>query len=205
MDCSPPGSSVHGISQTRILEWVAYLFSMGTSWPRNQTRVSCTADSLPAELSGKPNHPSDTQLKECCIFIYSSFPSKWIWLIDKRCRTIVTKSLVVQPLSRVRLFSIPRTAAHQASLLFTISRSLFKLMFTESVMPPNHLILCHPLFLLPSIFPSIRVFSNELALCIKYWGLNIRLKDWWLKHHYLGHQESNQIEIKCFRISVDWI
>ena len=64
------------------------------------------------------------------------------------------------------------TAAHQASLSFTISRSLLKLMFIESVMPPNHLILCHPL-LLPSIPPSIRIFSNESALCIrwpKYWS-----------------------------------
>ena len=62
----------------------------------------------------------------------------------------------------------PWTAAHQASLSFTISQSLFKLMSTESVMPFNHLILCRPILLLPSIFPSIRVFSNELALCIQW-------------------------------------
>ena len=62
------------------------------------------------------------------------------------------------------LFVTPRTAAHQASLSFAISRSLLKLMSLESVMPSNHLILCRPLLLLPSIFPSIRVFSNELAL-----------------------------------------
>ena len=70
----------------------------------------------------------------------------------------------------------PWTAAHQASLSFTISRSLFKLMSIELVMPFNHLILCHPLLLLPSIFPSIRVFSNVLALHIrwpKYWRFSI--------------------------------
>ena len=68
---------------------------------------------------------------------------------------------VVQSLSRVRLFVSPRTAARQASLSFTISQSLLKLMPIESVMPSNHLILCRLLLLLPSVFPSIRVFSNE--------------------------------------------
>ena len=66
----------------------------------------------------------------------------------------------------------PWTAARQASLSFIISLSLLKLMPMESVMPSNHLILCHPLLLLPSVFPSIRVFPNESALCIrwsKYW------------------------------------
>ena len=68
------------------------------------------------------------------------------------------------------------TATHQASLSFTISQSLLKLMSIELVMPSNHLILCPPLLLLPSIFPSIRVFSNESALCIrwpKYWTFRI--------------------------------
>ena len=72
---------------------------------------------------------------------------------------------------------MPWTAAHQASLSFTISQSLFKLMSIESVMPFNHLILCRPL-LLPSIFPSIRVFSNESALCIlwlKYWSFSFSI------------------------------
>ena len=71
----------------------------------------------------------------------------------------------------------PWTTAHQASLFFTISQSLFKLMSVESVMPSNHLILCHPL-LLPSTFPSIRVFSSELALCIKwpkYWSFSFSI------------------------------
>ena len=69
---------------------------------------------------------------------------------------------LVQSLSRVQLFMTPGTTAHQASLSITNSRSLLKLMCIESVMPSNHLILCHPLLLPPSIFPSIRVFSNEL-------------------------------------------
>ena len=78
----------------------------------------------------------------------------------------------VQSLSRDRLFVTPWTAACQASLSITNSRSLFKLMSFELVMPSNHLILCHPLLLLPSIFPRIRGFSNESALHIrwpKYW------------------------------------
>ena len=73
---------------------------------------------------------------------------------------------------------IPRTEAHQASLSITISQSLLKFMSIESVMPSNHLILCHPLLLLPSIFPSIRVFYNELALCIrwpKYWSFSFSI------------------------------
>ena len=69
--------------------------------------------------------------------------------------------------SRVQLFVTPWTASHQASLSITNSQSLLKLMSTESVMPSKHLILCCPLFLLPSIFPSIRVFSNELTLSIR--------------------------------------
>ena len=74
----------------------------------------------------------------------------------------------VQLLSHVRHFETPWTAACQASLSITNSQSLPKLMSIESVMPSNHLILCRPLFLLPSIFPSIRVFSNELALHIRW-------------------------------------
>ena len=62
----------------------------------------------------------------------------------------------------------PQTAAHQAFLSFTIAQNLLKLMFIELMMPSNHLILCHSLLLLPSIFPSTRLFSNELALCIRW-------------------------------------
>ena len=84
----------------------------------------------------------------------------------------------VQSLSRVRLFATPQTAARQASPSITNSRSPPKPMSIESVMPSNHLILCCPLLLLPSIFPSIRVFSNESALCIrwpKYWNCSFKI------------------------------
>ena len=83
----------------------------------------------------------------------------------------------MQLISCVQLFATPWTAAHQASLSFTISQSLLKLMSIESVMPSKHFILCRPLFLLlPSILPIIRVFSNELALRIrwpKYWSFSM--------------------------------
>ena len=85
---------------------------------------------------------------------------------------------VVQLLCHIQLFVTRWTAAHQASLSFTISQSLLKLMSVESVMPSNDLILCHPLLLLPSIFPRIRVFSNESALCIrwaKYWSFSFSI------------------------------
>ena len=82
----------------------------------------------------------------------------------------------VQSLSRVQFFATPWTAARQASLSITNSRSVLKLMSIESVMPCNQLIVCHPLLLLPSIFPSTRVFSTESFLCIrwpKYWSFSI--------------------------------
>ena len=76
--------------------------------------------------------------------------------------------VVLQLLSCVQLFVTPWAAAHQASLSFTISLSLLKFMSTELVMPSNHLVLCQHLLFLPSIIPIIRVFSNELALCIRW-------------------------------------
>ena len=92
----------------------------------------------------------------------------------------------VQSLSRVRLFATPWTAEHQASLSITNSWSLLKLMPIELVIPSNHLILCHPLLLLPSIFPSIRIFSNESALRIrwpKYWSFRFSIS---LSNEYSG-------------------
>ena len=83
--------------------------------------------------------------------------------------------LLVQSLSRVRLFAAPWTVAHQASLSIANSRSLLKLMSIESVMPSNHFVLCRPLLLLPSIFPSVRGFSSESVLRIrwpKYWSFS---------------------------------
>ena len=84
----------------------------------------------------------------------------------------------IQLLSYVRLFAIPQTAARQASLSITNSRNLPEPMSIESMMPSNHLILCHPLFLPPSIFPSIRVFSDESALHSrwpKYWSFSFNI------------------------------
>ena len=102
--------------------------------------------------------------------------------------------VVVQSLSRVQLFVTPWTAAHQASLSITNSRSLLRLVSLESVMPSNHLILCRPLLLLPSIFLSSRVFSNESALHIrwpKYWRFSFSISP---SNEYLG--------LNSFRI--DW-
>ena len=79
-----------------------------------------------------------------------------------------THTFVVQSLSYVRLFVIPWTTAHQASLSFTICQSLLQFMSIELVMPSNHLILCRPLLLLPPIPPSIRVFSNESTLRMRW-------------------------------------
>ena len=97
-----------------------------------------------------------------------------------------TLLISVQLLSHVRLFATPWTAACQASLSITSSRNLFKLMSIESVMPSNHLILFRPLLLLPSIFPSITVFSNESVLCIrwpKYWSFSVSSSP---SNEYLG-------------------
>ena len=104
------------------------------------------------------------------------------------------EDVVVQSLSRVPLFATPWTAAHEAPVSFTISLSLFKLMSIESVMPFNHLVLCCPLLLLTSIFPSIRVFSNESAVCIrqpKYWSLSFGIS--------LSNEQSGLISFR-----IDW-
>ena len=131
VDCSWPGSSVHGILQAGILEWVPMLSS------RDRTGISCI----------------DRQILYHCTTWEAPFHYQFSSL---------------QSLSRVRLFATPWTAARQPSLSITNFRSLPKLMSIESVMPSNHLILCCPLLLLPSIFPSIRVFSNESALHIRW-------------------------------------
>ena len=118
-----------------------------------------------------------------CIYYFSIRPDRCL------CSQFGTGGVVpsvqfssLQLLSRVRLFATPWTTARQASLSITNFWNILKLMSTVSVMPSNHLIVCHPLLLLPSIFPSIRVFSNESALHIrwpKYWsfGFNISLSN----------------------------
>ena len=99
-------------------------------------------------------------------------------VVDKHIRVQFSS---VQSLSRVALFVTPWTTACQASLSITNSRSLLKLMSSELVMTSNHLILCCPLLLPPSIFPSIRTFSNESVLCIR-----------WLKYHLMHQHQSFQ-------------
>ena len=100
------------------------------------------------------------------------------WSQNRKLENILCWISSVQSLNHVRLLLIPWTAALQASSSITISRSLLKLMSIELVMPSNHLILCCPLLLLPSIFPSIRVFSNESVLYIrwpKYWSFSFSI------------------------------
>ena len=96
---------------------------------------------------------------------------------QRKCPNQTRFVIVVQSLSRIQLFVTPWTTEHQASLSFTISGSLLKLISIESVTPSNHLVLCHSLHL-PSIFPSIRIFSNELAPWIrwpKYWSFSFSI------------------------------
>ena len=110
---------------------------------------------------------SFSYLEPVCCSIYSS-----------NCRFLTIQFSSVQSLSRVQFFVIPWITARQASLSITNSRSLLKLMSIESVMPWSHLILCHPLLLLPTISPSIRVFSNESTLCMrwpKYWSFSFSI------------------------------
>ena len=114
---------------------------------------------------------------------------------------IYREAVVTQWLSCVQLFATPWTAAFQASLCFTISQSLLKLMSIESVMPSNHLILCHPLPLWPSVFPSIRVFSNELPLCIrwpKYWSFSFSFSPY---NKYSGYWSGIHSKSPCWNLS----
>ena len=131
-------------------------------------------------LSGKEetflnvNHSSLSPFASIIILCF--FPSELCLQITVRWHQLGFSS--VQSLSHVWLFATPWTAARQASLSITNSRSLLKLMSIESVMPSNHLILCHPLLLLPSILPSIRVFSSESVLRIrwpKYWSFSFNI------------------------------
>ena len=103
---------------------------------------------------------------------------EWNWDMLVRERLLVWYLSSVQSLSCVRLFATPQTAVRQASLCITNSWSLLKLMSIESVMPSKHLILCRPLLLLPSIFPSIRVFSSKSVLPVRwpqYWSFSFSI------------------------------
>ena len=146
-----PGSSVHGISQVRILEWVAISFLRGSSQPRDRTSISWIGRQILYHWATKEARPG-------------SFSS-------------------VHLLSPGQLFATPQTGVHQAILSITNCCSLLKLMSIELVMPSNHPILCRPLLLPLSIFPSIRVFSNESVLCNrwpKYWSFSFRISFQWI-------------------------
>ena len=123
---------------------------------------------------------SDVRRKLAKWWTYSHFKefSKIIWALLLLLLFTLHQFRSVQSLSHVWLFATPWTAAYQSSLSFAISQSLLKLKSTESVMSSNHLILCHPLLFLPSIFPRIKVSSNELAVLIrwpKYWSFSFRI------------------------------
>ena len=118
-------------------------------------------------------------------FVYQKCP---------RLSVVTSYTVLVKSLSRVRLFATPRTAARQASLSNTNARTLLKLMSIELVMPSNHLILCRPLLLLPLIFPSIRVFSRESALLIR-----------WPKHWSFSFSVSPNEHPGLISFRMDWL
>ena len=193
MDCSLPGSSVLGISQARILEWVAVLSPGDLPNPG----IELVSPALAGGFSYCwVTWEAPYRGWGCLKISYL----KWFWVVKLKSlfkmisiltyfcthhqsfhfMTCQLKSLFnsVQLLSRVLLFATPLTTACQASLSITNSQSSPKPMSIESVMPSNHLILCRPLLLLPLIFPSIRVFSNESALHIrwpKYWSFSFSI------------------------------
>ena len=110
---------------------------------------------------------------------FSCLPNLFLFWVVWRKFYILCHFVVVQLLRHVQFFETPWTAADQTSLSITYSLSLLKLMSIKSVMPSNHLLLCHPLLLLPSIFPSIRVFSKESVLCIRWpkcWSFSFSIR-----------------------------
>ena len=170
--------------------------SPGT-WERQDTGPEDSADNWRnnskkwRERKRGPLTSFESQVKPClkphllldCSAVWASKFLKLVWAFSRKQRSILDEPLI-QQLANLLLFShsvmsdsaTPCTAARQASLSFTISRSLLRLVSIELVMPSNHLVFCCPLFLLPSVLPSIRVFSNELALRIRwpeYWSFSI--------------------------------
>ena len=136
MDCSLPGSSVYGISQARILEWVSFSFSRGSFRPRDQTQVSCSAGGffiIRATRKAKPVIKGQ--------IVYDLTHMKSFSSVQFSC-SVMSDSVT------------PWTAARQTSLFFTIYRNLLKLMFIKSVKPSNYLVLCFFLLLLLLSFPE---------------------------------------------------
>ena len=149
VDCSLPGSSVHEIIQAGILEWVAF---------------------------PPPGDLPDLHINQCLLCLLQRQQILYHWAI-REAHTHYHHFSSVQRLSPVWLFVTPWIAARQASLSITSSRSPPTPMSIKSMMPSNHLILCRPLLLLPSVFPSIRVFSSESTLHIrwpKYWEFQLQ-------------------------------
>ena len=168
MDCSMPGFPV-----------LHYLLKFA------QIHVHCISDAIQPSHPLLPSSPSAFNLSQHqglfqWVDLHIRWPMLWNFSFSISASSNEYSRLIsfetawfdliaiqfssVQLLSGVQLFVTPGTGAHQASLSITNSQSLFKLMSIELVMPSNHLIFCHPLILLPSIFPSIRVLSNESAL-----------------------------------------
>ena len=191
--CNPvehslPGSPVRGILQARILKWVAVSSSKGASLPRGWTGwVLHLQNWLEGSL---PLSHLESPLKYFTLpLIFNNWSTNQIWILKFVCKSQVDCTYTgpgkyeswhvaspskgvqfssVQVLSRVRLSATPWIAARQASLSITNSWSSLKLMSIEWVMPSSHLILCHPLLLLPPIPPSIRVFSDESTLRMRW-------------------------------------
>ena len=161
MDCSPPGSSVHGILQARILEGVAISFSRRSSWPRNQTQVSCIAGRWFANWAMReaPSPSLEPIFQPASVKDSYNILAFWV----PRYLSIVCNQSVSSVTQSCPTLCNPMDCSIQASLSITNSQSLLKLMSTESVMPSNHLILCSPLLLPPSMFLSIRVFSQWVS------------------------------------------
>ena len=174
MNCSPPGSSVHRISQTRILEWVAIPFSRGSSQTRDQTHSPSLAGMFfVTEPPGKPPclllWPKGFKRLafKSEIFVHSLFLSlNYLYNTpvlslsnlgrntSRDRNSAIPQFSSVHSLSRVRLFATPWITARQASLSITNSWSLLRFMSIESVMPSSHLILCHTLSSCPQSLPA---------------------------------------------------
>ena len=151
------------------------IYRLGRQIPRLDTmRTQYQLVSIALKLGVQECFQLDIQLS--CVLVWEMFRAGGF----DQCQVSATGFQLFLLFSRSVVYDseTPWTAARQASLSFTIFQSLLKLMSIESMIPSNHLILCHPLLLLPSIFPSIRVFSNELALCIrwpKYWSFSFSI------------------------------
>ena len=170
LNCSLPGfkiPSVHGDSPAKNTAMGCHSLLQGI-FPIQWSKPSPTleADSLPSEPPRQPGkHNEHPKLFAAFKITHCIFSFPFLSLLSP---LVMGQFSSVQSLSSVRLFATPWIAARQASLSITSSRSLLKLMSIQLVMPSSHLILCHPLLLLPPIPPSIRVFSNESTLCMRW-------------------------------------